>query len=36
MNHELDSDDPSIDLVLHTSLGVVVLAMWAMAIGVML
>ena len=32
MNHEPNTDDPSVDLVLHTALGVVVLAMWAIAI----
>jgi|GEM_PF-3465375 len=36
MNHQQNADDPSIDLVLHTSLGVVVFALWAMAVWVVL
>ena len=36
MNHHQPADDPSIDLVLHTSLGVIVFAMWAMAAWVVL
>ena len=36
MNHSRNADDPSIDLVLHTSLGVIVFAMWAMAVSVVL
>ena len=36
MNQSRNTDDPSIDLVLHTSLVVIVFAMWAMAVWVLL